>query len=289
MHIDCEIEGLEESKMLVRILSGSVGVLALFLILSLPQTYFGIAITLLSFVGVWEFYQAFEKKGIKPLYGLGFLWVLLFGLYAQYGQQFEGEFSLSILSLAGYLTFTSLVIYLIFLKNPPSFTAIGITLLGILYVAFCFSYLTRVSALPNGLFFLIILFLGAWGTDTCAYFTGVLFGRKKIIPHISPKKTWEGFIGGALLSSIMVVFYGIFLENRLGIGISLVHYFVVGIVCGLLSQFGDWFASSIKRYTGIKDFANWMPGHGGVLDRFDSIIMISPFVFHYLEAVLPLL
>ncbi len=135
--------------------------------------------------------------------------------------------------------------------------------------------------LPHGWFYMVIGLFAPWATDTFAYFTGVAFGKHKIVPHISPKKTWEGCIGGAIFCALAVLIYSCLVIYKLdNIEMGIVPYgiimFLLGILISIMSQLGDWFCSVIKRRTGIKDFGNIFPGHGGMLDRFDSAFFTLP-------------
>ena len=135
--------------------------------------------------------------------------------------------------------------------------------------------------LPHGWFYMVIGLFAPWATDTFAYFTGVTFGKHKIVPHISPKKTWEGCIGGAIFCALSVLIYSCLVIYKLdNISMGIVPYgiimFLLGILISIMSQLGDWFCSVIKRRTGIKDFGNIFPGHGGMLDRFDSAFFTLP-------------
>lgn len=139
--------------------------------------------------------------------------------------------------------------------------------------------------LPSGWLWLLLALFSPWFSDVFAYFTGYAFGKRKLIPRLSPKKTIAGFIGGV---------FGVFVLLGLTIGLHIFpHPFawhsggerlgvvVFGLTLGIFSQFGDWFASAIKRHAGIKDFGQCFPGHGGVLDRFDSVFFTLPVVFLY--------
>ncbi|MBR5314343.1 MAG: phosphatidate cytidylyltransferase [Clostridia bacterium] len=130
-----------------------------------------------------------------------------------------------------------------------------------------------------GKYFYLLVFLCPWITDTFAYFTGYFFGKHKLIPDVSPKKTVEGALGGTICCALMLVLYG-FVLTKLVTGLQ-VNYFalaVIGIVLSIVSQCGDLIFSLVKRKYGIKDYGTLMPGHGGVLDRFDSVIATAPFV-----------
>ena len=148
------------------------------------------------------------------------------------------------------------------------------------YIAPLFSTLVVIRYLDYGIYHIFFAFAGAWLTDTFAYFSGRLFGKKKLIPEMSPKKTWAGAIGGMIGTTLAVVIYGSILNNSVYLKeINMFVFVVLGIALAIFSQFGDLLASAIKRYADIKDFGKLMPGHGGVLDRFDSVLFTSAITF----------
>ena len=130
-----------------------------------------------------------------------------------------------------------------------------------------------------GKYLVWLVFIASWLCDTTAYYVGRMFGKTKLCPEVSPKKTVEGSIGGLLGSAISCGVFG-FIIASYGVNISLIHYVIIGLICGVFCQFGDLVASSIKRYAGVKDYSNLIPGHGGILDRFDSILFSSVVVFN---------
>ena len=155
-----------------------------------------------------------------------------------------------------------------------------------LYVTLCFCALLRLRYIDVGAEYIYLLvFIAAWVTDTFAYFSGFLFGKHKLIPKISPKKTVEGAIGGVIFCIIAFIVYGIIVTNVLDVQMNLAVLSVVGFFMSVVSMIGDLIASSIKRTYGIKDYSNLFPGHGGVLDRFDSIMILSPLLLFVVENV----
>lgn len=157
--------------------------------------------------------------------------------------------------------------------------ATACTMVYITFPLFCL--VTSVFFVENGWFYMIPALTAPWVSDVFAYFCGVMFGKNKIVPHISPKKTWEGSIGGAICCALVVVIYSdLFIYKLDNIQTNIVCFslimFVLGIIISIMSQFGDWFASVIKRFVGIKDYGKFMPGHGGMLDRFDSAFFTLP-------------
>jgi phosphatidate cytidylyltransferase len=130
---------------------------------------------------------------------------------------------------------------------------------------------------PGALESLAFVFGGTWGCDTFAFFLGIRYGKRKLNPRISPKKTWEGAAGGVLGSIVMVSIVG------LVAGIEARHFIPLGFVIAAAAQLGDLVESSLKRYVDIKDSGNLIPGHGGILDRCDSLIFVAPVVYYYIQ------
>ncbi len=148
----------------------------------------------------------------------------------------------------------------------------------------CLSYLRTAGAVrdSDGLFYVFLALLMAWMADTGAYFTGTFFGKHKLCPRISPKKTVEGLVGGIICSILFSLLAGFIYETCVLSGKALVSYgeiFVLALICAPLSVVGDLFASLIKRRCGVKDFGKVFPGHGGVMDRFDSLLFVLPVVY----------
>lgn len=164
-----------------------------------------------------------------------------------------------------------------FSKGKITLEQVGGAVAGCVYVAFAFAAIVLLRDIADtGKYVYIFIFIGAWITDIFAYFSGVLFGKHKLIPEISPKKTVEGSIGGTLFCTASFVIYGVIL-NLIGANVSL-NYLVLligGFLAAVVAQIGDLMFSAIKRSRGIKDYGNLFPGHGGVLDRFDSALAVA--------------
>ncbi|MHB1452433.1 MAG: phosphatidate cytidylyltransferase [Saccharofermentanales bacterium] len=178
-------------------------------------------------------------------------------------------------------TFIS-VIFILTSRGPMKLLEALVTPLTVMYIVtplFCAVMLLYIF--PNGYLWMLASVIAAWITDLFAYFAGVTLGKHKIVPLISPKKTWEGTIGGVLGSIfIMTLWMSVFMHGPDIIERSAVYLISFGVVLGLLgsiaAQLGDWFASTIKRRSGVKDFGNVLPGHGGILDRFDAVFFTMP-------------
>lgn len=151
---------------------------------------------------------------------------------------------------------------------------------SVIYVSMMLSYIYQLRILQNGLEYVVLIFIAAWGTDTFAYCSGMLFGKHKMTPQLSPKKTIEGAVGGLIGAALLGALYGFFISTQLRLDFNPIAIFpVICVVGGVLSMIGDLAASAIKRNFDIKDYGTLIPGHGGILDRFDSIIIIAPVVY----------
>lgn len=228
----------------------------------------------LSIIGLHEFYNAVKNKDFKPVSIVGYVLVLLFYLMnLNYGNY------IYILILASVLLLCVPVINLKY-----TFIDVALTILGFLYVGGLFSFIPAVNSKVGGAFLVWLIFLGSWVCDTAAYYSGRFLGKRKLCPEVSPKKTIEGSIGGMLGSTIGCGIFGIIVSSYVP-EVSVIHFFLIGALCGIMGQFGDLVASSIKRFVGIKDYSHLIPGHGGILDRFDSILFNAVVVFYYLTFI----
>lgn len=260
--------------MLKRVMSAVIGLLILILVFAANNmAVLNIAVTIIALIGISEFYNALKSKKIKPIETLGYITALpILGI---------GYLEPDILKIVLFFTLP-VITFALFFKSIWSnlkynIIDIAITIMGIVYIPFLLSFIPLTRALENGQYFIWYLLAGAWVTDTCAYFVGVKFGKHKF-SEISPKKSIEGCIGGILGCMAFFGIYSYYLTT-IGIEMNVVLMTLAGMIISIFSQIGDFAASSIKRFCEIKDFGNIMPGHGGVLDRFDSIIMIAPFIY----------
>ena len=168
--------------------------------------------------------------------------------------------------------------YLVFMRGKISLQEVGIPFFACFYIIAAFSgiIMLRYSS-EDGKYLYLICFIGAWVTDTFAYFAGRLFGKHKLIPEISPKKTVEGSIGGIIFCILAMLLYG-FIVNTITDGAVKANYLMLaasGLFISFVSQIGDLAMSAVKRTYGLKDYGKLFPGHGGVLDRFDSVLAVA--------------
>lgn len=231
----------------------------------------------LSVLGMYEFYKSVNTKDFKPVTLIGYFMLIAYYIT---GNDFKVLSFIIIIT-----TFLMLCVPVIDVKY--TFIDVSLTILGFIYVGLFFSFIYLVNIKNGGEFLVWLIFIASWLCDTTAYYVGRLFGKHKLCPKVSPKKTIEGSIGGMLGSTLACGIYGIVIYKYYNI-IPIYHYFIIGAICGVFCQFGDLVASSIKRFVGIKDYSNLIPGHGGILDRFDSILFAGTIVFFYLTLILKL-
>ncbi len=252
--------------MLTRIIAGLALIpLSMFIIVGGLPLY--ILESILLFIAIREFYDAFKEKNINAIHIVAYIFIFYIFLKNQFNLGMEYTYMI-IFSLFIYS-----ITYLLRVKN--NILDIAITFFGILYIVTSIDFIVlTLNSFELGKIYVWTIFIISFCTDTFAYFTGYLFGKHKLIPKVSPKKTIEGSIGGILGSTICCVIYAMIFN------LSVSHLFIVGSIGSIVAQFGDLFASSIKRYVGIKDYGNLIPGHGGILDRFDSVILVAPFIYY---------
>lgn len=194
------------------------------------------------------------------------------------------------------MLFVAALLIVLFVKhNSLPFTKIAVCFTGTMFVSFAMSSIVFIRDMQTddkkvglGLYLVVLVFICAWISDAGAYFMGRAFGRHKLAPTISPKKTIEGAVGGVVFCVIFTiaftyVYFDIVKAQGLSADINLLNLVIVSFVASLVGIVGDLTASIIKRQTGIKDFGNILPGHGGAMDRFDSIMMIAPFMYVLLQ------
>ncbi len=267
------------SNLLRRTFTGALLVISVIAAIFAGQLFFALLFLFFTVVGLWEFYRLVERAGIYPNKIAGiFAGVILFATNAMV--------ALNRLDLE-WLLINFVCLFLIFLlelyrNDPKPFTNIAFTFFGILYVAVPFSLLNYFpnpafipgvyhSSLLLGFFFLV------WIHETGAFIVGSALGRRPLFQRVSPNKTWEGVIGGAVLSLLSAFVIARYYDH-----FSTQDWFVIALMVIVFSTYGDLFESMFKRSINAKDSGTILPGHGGVLDRFDGVFMAAPFVFVYL-------
>ncbi len=180
-----------------------------------------------------------------------------------------------------FLYIVLMLIYMIFNHESCDFSSVCTLLFQFVYVSVLFAHIILVRKLENGMFVMWFIFVTAWLSDTMAYAVGLKFGRNKLIPAISPKKTVEGAVGGLAGSVIFNLIYALICTFAFDFQVNYFAVIILALIAGVVSQLGDLAASCIKREYNLKDYSNLLPGHGGILDRFDSVLFVAPTVYYF--------
>ncbi len=229
---------------------------------------------ILSIIGMAELMRAMKvhEKNYSLLEVTSFLTVIAYYLILYLGYD---QYELMIL-ICGFIL--NMFVYVF---RYPRYHARQITaaLFSIIYAGVMLSYIYKTRMLPGGIYHVWLIFICSWGCDTCAYCVGMLFGRHKMAPVLSPKKSVEGAVGGVAGAAILGIIFALATHNQV------VEYALICAIGALISMVGDLAASAIKRNFEIKDYGTLIPGHGGVMDRFDSVIFTAPIIY-YLAQIL---
>ena len=283
--------GKKPRPMVIRIGVGIAGGL-FFLTLVFVQKSglpFALAVAIFSILGASELYRAVQRQDGEPTEAIGYIAcvVFQFAAWKNAGTVFQAY----VPAVFVILLIAALLAELVKKRSHP-LVNVGATLLGAVWVGWMLSYLTliRSTSLPGitppiaGTTtpeWLVVFVVGAtWWSDTGALFTGSIFGKHKLAPNISPSKTWEGSFGGLVVSAIWGLAFGHWIHLDPG------HAVVLALLCGVFGQVGDLCESALKRDLGLKDFGVIFPGHGGVLDRVDSLLFAAPLAYYYLIFIL---
>ena len=258
-----------------RLISGIVLVaVALLTICSGGWILYG-TLTIVSLIGMFELYRAVkvQKQGENLLAVVGYLGVILHYILLSLGYSEYAMMNLIIVLIA---------MMFVYVFSYPKYHAeqVMAAFFGVVYVAVMLSFIYLTRSLPDGKFLVWLIFLCSWGCDTCAYCVGMLIGKHKMAPVLSPKKSIEGAVGGVAGAALLGVIYAAATQGKMA------EYALICAVGALISMVGDLAASAIKRNQNIKDYGKLIPGHGGILDRFDSVIITAPVIYYLAKMIL---
>lgn len=263
-----------------RLLSGILLVIIALVTLIMGGPVLFVTVAAISMIGLRELYQIFHIEN-KPLGMVGYFFALLY--YALLLVDGTGTLPGSLegwcvmLFMAFLICLMAAMVFAYPKYHPSQLMAV---FFGFFYVAVMLSYIYQIRLLPGGVFTVWLVFICAWGCDTCAYCVGMLIGKHKMAPVLSPKKSVEGGIGGIAGAALIGGLYAAAINYWGNAGVSAVEFAVIGGIGGAVSQIGDLAASAIKRNYNIKDYGKLIPGHGGILDRFDSVIFTAPMIYY---------
>ena len=228
-------------------------------------------VTLISLIGLMELYRVIDIHK-TPLAALGYIATLAFGFCLYFDKKEYLLYVIVILML--FVMGCYVVCY-------PKYNSaqVSMTIFAFVYAPVMLSFLYQLRMIEDGIYLIWLAFIGAWGSDTCAYVVGMLIGKHKLPSELSPKKSIEGCVGGVIGAGLIGFIYATIFKTHLQLANPQLVFTVVGAVSSVLSQIGDLAASAIKRNHNIKDYGHLIPGHGGIMDRFDSIIFTAPITF----------
>jgi phosphatidate cytidylyltransferase len=269
---------------------------ALFIVFSGYELGFYALISAVGLIALWEFYGMLDHKGlpnfkITAMICGAIMLVGSFYYFSHYGPARSYDFETAVLLFFLLTVFTRQMFS--FLRDDEPLRTMAYTLFGLLYVLWLFNFITKIvyvtPRLPDGSvtgqFYVFYCIAITKFSDMGAYITGSLIGKHKLVPHISPKKTWEGFFGALFFSLLASVGLILLMPGHFSI-LTMPHAIVLGLLLGFAAVIGDLAESIIKRSTGVKDSGNMLPGIGGALDLVDSLLFTAPLLFFYLRLVI---
>ena len=255
-----------------RLISGVILVI-LALIFIIQGGYLLLAVLgIISLIGLYELYRVFKiEKSLPALFG----YIASVVFYLNLGFHFIPDIMLFVMALLILCMCSFVFCY-------PKYHANQIiaAFFGVFYVSVMLSCIYQTRELPGGRYLVWLIFLCSWGCDTCAYCVGMLIGKHKMAPVLSPKKSIEGAVGGVAGAALLGVIYAAATQGKMA------EYALICAVGALISMVGDLAASAIKRNQNIKDYGKLIPGHGGILDRFDSVIITAPVIYYLAKMIL---
>ena len=230
-------------------------------------------IMILSIIGMYELYRVYQMEKSA-------LAIVSYLIAITYFANLEWNFIPDIMMLwMGFL----IILMFLYVFTYPKFRAkkVMAAFFGVFYVAVMLSYVYQLRLLEHGVYITFLVFICSWGCDTCAYLVGVKFGKHKMSPQLSPKKSIEGAIGGVVGTAILAAVYCCILREQMNLTNTKIFAMIaIAMAAAVVSMIGDLTASAIKRNYDIKDFGHLIPGHGGILDRFDSMIITAPIIYY---------
>jgi phosphatidate cytidylyltransferase len=274
-----------------RIIWGLLYAIILLGVLWVGGIWFTLTIGALATLGILEFAQLLKRQNLRPqtevMIFMSLFLLTVIHIIAYHVGLRQGE---SLLNCERILSFMLLIAFLVTLiqvlsRSDPEQGLLNaaVNLFGTVYIGFMFAYILMVRSMPggDGFFYILFTFLVTWLNDTGAYFVGITFGKHKLSPRISPQKSVEGSVGGFLCGVMGSVGLALLFHR------SLLLLTILGVLIVVAGQIGDLIESIIKRNAGVKDSGAFLPGHGGLLDRFDSLLLSAPVVYYVIAYIAP--
>lgn len=246
------------------------------IIIALLQPYvevWGAIVLVASIIGLYEFYKATGIKENKSLCIMGYLGAVYFAVNSLHSINY---FPFSI-------WFPGILCLIMLISNKTvNLSKVSITFAGTLYIPYLLSHIILLRGLKSGEYYIWLVLVIAFLTDSCAYFVGKGLGKRKLCPNLSPNKTIAGAVGGTLGGGLFSLLFGLIICYFFGADVNFLKIFILGLIGAIGAQLGDLTASAIKRQYKIKDYGNLFPGHGGIMDRIDSILFVAPILYYFI-------
>ena len=265
---------------LKRVLTSVIGLPLVIAVLILGNKYVvDVLFMLVAIICMREYFYVTEKVA-HPMKIVGYLSTIIIALVSIFSEKTIMEILLFGIPIIMLILFTKVIIT----NMKTTFKDVAYTLVGIFYITFFIMFLSFIRGLDNGLIILGYTLIIAWSTDIFAYLTGRKIGKHKF-SKVSPKKSIEGCIAGILGAVIIALIYTVAINSIFEVQYSYVFIGIITAILSIAGQLGDFAASSIKRYVDIKDYSNLIPGHGGMLDRIDSLMFLAPYAYILLSLI----
>ena len=269
-----------------RVLSAVIFVPIIFASIWFGNPWFSIVVAIAALLGVIEFYSMVDRRRWQPLAVFGTLWTLFFIFNAYYAPKYSSDNIYILVTSALIASAVALsLVWVLFLRSSGEKVMVGwaASVTGIFYMGWLLSYwvliMNSYGGDWNGRNWVLLALFSTFAVDTTAYFVGRAWGRHKMAPTVSPGKTWEGAAGGLVGAIVAVIALALLLD----VDISYSEMVIIGVLIAVFAQLGDLAESKLKRSVGVKEASNLIPGHGGILDRLDSIVFTGVVVYYCLR------
>ena len=267
-----------------RITSALLGFPLVVIILTFGNKYVvDIFLAIIACISMQEYMNAISKDA-KPIRWLGYISCIFIAFIHIIPQYIPKPILNNIIILAIPILLLVLFTTIVATNMRINFKDVSYTLFGIVYIVTCIAFIAKIRGLEHGNWLVWFAIIAAWASDTFAYFIGKRFGKHKF-SKVSPKKSIEGCIAGVIGAVIVALIYTYAVNEITSLNFSYIYITIITAILSIIGQIGDFAASSIKRYVDVKDYSNLIPGHGGMLDRIDSLMFLSPFAYVFLTII----
>ena len=261
-----------------RITSAILGLPLVIIVLTFGNKYLvDIFLAIVACISMQEYFNAISKES-KPIRWLGYLACISIAFIHFLPEKIPSSILENLIMLIIPTLLLILFSIIVVTNMKINFKDISYTLFGIIYIISCIGFMAKIRGLENGVLLIWYAIISAWASDTFAYFIGKKYGKHKF-SKVSPKKSIEGCIAGVIGAVIVALIYTFAINEINSLDYSYIYIIIMTIILSIIGQIGDFAASSIKRYVDVKDYSNLIPGHGGMLDRIDSLIFLAPFAY----------